>query len=197
MLTVSLMTYLENLMDALTALHTRVSVSRVRAPGPDPHTLEQIIRAGLRTADHGLLRPWRFLLIRDNSLEKLADLFVNASLADTPDISSGELANIRAKALRAPLVLVGIASPKPHPKVPVAEQHLSAAGALQNMLTAAHALDVGAIWRTGPMAEHPIVRVGLGVSDAESIIGYLYMGTIDGPVRQLQEESISSFVQDW
>jgi nitroreductase len=65
------------------------------------------------------------------------------------------------------------------------------------MLTAAHALNIGAIWRTGPMAEHPIVREGLGVSGAESIIGYLYMGTIDGPVRQLQEESISSFVQDW
>jgi hypothetical protein len=48
-------------------------------------------------------------MIRDNSLEKLADLFAHASLADTPDISAGELANIRAKALRAPLVLVGIA----------------------------------------------------------------------------------------
>lgn len=197
MLTTSLMTHMENLMDALTALHTRVSVSRVRAPGPDPLTLEHIIKAGLRTADHGMLRPWRFLLIRDNSLEKLADLFAQASLADTPDISAGELANSRAKALRAPLVLVGIASPKEHPKVPVAEQHLSAAGALQNMLTAAHALNVGAIWRTGPMAEHPIIRQGLGVSDQESIIGYLYMGTIDGPVRQLQEESISTFVQDW
>lgn len=184
-------------MDALTALHTRVSVSRVCAPGPDALTLEHIIKAGLRTADHGLLRPWRFLLIRENSLEKLADLFAQASLSDAPDLNPGELVNIRAKALRAPLVLVGIVSPRAHPKIPVAEQHLSTAGALQNMLTAAHALNVGAIWRTGPMAEHPIVRKGLGLSDEESIIGYLYMGTIDGPVRQLQEESISTFVQDW
>jgi hypothetical protein len=47
------------------------------------------------------------------------------------------------------------------------------------------------------MAEHPIVRQGLGISDSETIIGYLYMGTIDGPVRQLQEEPINMFVQDW
>ena len=65
------------------------------------------------------------------------------------------------------------------------------------MLTAAHALNVGAIWRTGPMAEHPIVRQGLGVKEPEAIIGYLYMGTIDGTVRQLQEEPINMFVQDW
>jgi nitroreductase len=184
-------------MDAITALHTRVSVSRVRAPGPDQFTLEQIIKAGLRTADHGLLRPWRFLLIRDHSLKKLANLFADASLADTPDISASELDSIRSKALRAPLVLVGIACPRQHPKIPVTEQHLSTAGALQNMLTAAHALNVGAIWRTGPMAEHPIVRQGLGISDSETIIGYLYMGTIDGPIRQLQEEPINMFVQDW
>lgn len=184
-------------MDALTALHTRVSVSRVCAPGPDPLTLEQIIKAGLRTADHGLLRPWRFLLIKEHSLKKLADLFVKASLADTPDISAGELESVRSKALRAPLVLVGIACPRQHPKIPVAEQHLSTAGALQNMLTAAHALNVGAIWRTGPMAEHPLVREGLGINETETIIGYLYMGTVDGPVRRLPEESINSFVQDW
>jgi nitroreductase len=184
-------------MDALTALHTRVSVSRVRAPGPDQFTLEQIIKAGLRTADHGLLRPWRFILIRENSLEKLADLFAEASLADTPDLSAGEIDSIRNKALRAPLVLVGIACPRQHPKIPVTEQHLSTAGALQNMLTAAHALNVGAIWRTGPMAEHPVVRKGLGLTDTETIIGYLYMGTVDGPVRQSPDESINSFVQDW
>ena len=184
-------------MDAITALHTRVSVSRVRAPGPDPLTLEQIIKAGLRTADHGLLRPWRFLLIRDKSLEKLANLFAEASLADTPDISASELDSIRSKALRAPLVLVGIACPRQHPKIPVTEQHLSTAGALQNMVKEEYVLNVGAIWRMGRMAEHPIVRQGVGVNESESIIGYLYMGTIDGPVRQLQEEPINMFVQDW
>ncbi|MDO8908177.1 MAG: nitroreductase [Pseudohongiella sp.] len=184
-------------MDALTALQTRVSVSRVREPGPDKQTLEQIIKAGLRTADHGLLRPWRFLTVQGESLHRLAELFVEATLADAPDTSAAELNSARSKALRAPLILIGIASPKEHPKVPVIEQHLSAGGALQNMLTAAHALDVGAIWRTGPMAAHPVVLQGLGLADHESIIGFIYMGTVDGPKRELRDEPVSNFVQEW
>lgn len=185
------------MMDALTALQTRVSVSRVRAPAPDHQTLQQIIKAGLRTADHGLLKPWRFLTVQGDSLNKLAELFVNAVLADSPDTGEAELNNIRSKALRAPLILIGIASPKDHPKVPVAEQHLSTGGALQNMLTAAHALNIGAIWRTGPMAGHPVVRQGLGLADHETIIGFIYMGTIDGPTRELRDEPVSTYVQEW
>lgn len=184
-------------MDALTALHTRVSVSRVRAPGPDQATLQQIIKAGLRTADHGLLKPWRFLTIQGESLHRLADLFAQATLADAPQTSAAELQNIRGKALRAPLILVGIVSPKAHPKVPLQEQQLSAGGALQNMLTAAHALDVGAIWRTGPMATHAVVKHGLGLAEDESIIGFIYMGTIDGPTRELRDEPVSNYVQEW
>lgn len=185
------------MMDALTALQSRVSVSRVCEPGPDQQTLEQIIKAGLRTADHGLLKPWRFLTITGESLNRLAELFAQASQADTPDISAAELNSMRSKALRAPLILVGISSPKEHPKVPVAEQQLSAGGALQNMLTAAHALNVGAIWRTGPMASHPLVLNGLGLQSHESIIGFIYMGTIDGPLRELRDEPVSNYVQEW
>lgn len=185
------------MMDALTALQTRVSVSRVCAPGPDQQTLQQIIQAGLRTADHGLLKPWRFLTVQGESLNRLAGLFAQAALSDSPDTSEAELNNIRSKALRAPLILIGIASPKDHPKVPVAEQHLSAGGAMQNMLTAAHALGVGAIWRTGPMASHPVVHSGLGLEAHETIIGFIYMGTIDGPTRELRDEPVSNYVQEW
>lgn len=191
------------MMEALTALHSRVSATRVRAPAPDQATLEQILRAGLRTADHGLLRPWRFLIIQGDSLTRLAELFAHAAKADAlqsgeADAASDELAKkASSKALRAPLIVVGITSPKPHPKVPVLEQQLSTGGALQNMLTAAYALNVGAIWRTGPMAEHPIVREGLGLAAQESITGFLYMGTPDGPLRVLREESVGNYVQEW
>lgn len=184
-------------MDALTALQTRVSAPRVKAPAPDRQTLEQILKAGFRTADHGLLKPWRFLVIQGESLQKLADLFADAMRADAPDSSEVEINTLRSKALRAPLIVVGIACPKTGTKVPVSEQLLSAGGALQNMLTAAFALNIGAVWRTGPMATHPVVMNGLGLAAGESIIGFLYMGTIDGPLRQLPDEPIATHVQDW
>ena len=79
--------------------------------------------------------------------------------------------------------MVTIASVKQHPKIPAFEQELSAAAATQNMLIAAHAQGVGAMWRTGSMACHPLVLQGLGLAVQEKIIGFLYLGTISGPVR--------------
>ena len=68
---------------------------------------------------------------------------------------------------------------------------------MQNMLNAAYALDVGAIWRTGPMATHPVMREGLGLQAHESIIGFLYLGSIDGPMRSVREEALTDFFQEW
>lgn len=184
-------------MDALTALHTRVSVPRVTAPAPDQQTLDNICRAALRAADHAMLRPWRFLRLRGDALPRLGELFAQALLSDDADTPPQKLDDIRAKAQRAPLILVGIVSPREHPSVPVAEQHLSAGAALQNMLVAAHAQNVGAVWRTGPMATHSVVRSGLGLSGDEHIVGFLYLGTPAGPLRPLQDVALDDYFQDW
>jgi len=185
------------LMDAITALHTRVSASRLGEPAPSAETLRDIMRAALRAADHAMLRPWRFLLIRGQSRDRLGQLFVDATLTHSPDTSPELLNNIRAKPLRAPIIITGIVSPRNHPKVPLLEQQMSTAAAMQNMLLAAHALGVGAIWRTGPMVSHATVKAGLGLCEAEEIAGFLYMGSIEGPQRPLREESPALYFQDW
>jgi nitroreductase len=183
--------------DALQVLHQRVSVSRVSDPAPDQATREAIFRAALRAADHGLLRPWRFLIIEGESRHRLGELWGKASQADNPEMTENDIQSARKKVLRAPMIVVGIVSPKAHPKVPESEQHLAAGAAMQNMLNAAYALDVGAIWRTGPMATHPVMREGLGLEAHESIIGFLYLGSIDGPMRSVREEALTDFFQEW
>lgn len=184
-------------MDALTALHTRVSVSRMTDPAPDLATLDNIFKAALRAADHALLRPWRFLVIRGTSRNRLAEVFAQATLADSPECAAEVLSKVRFKPLRAPLIVVGIVSPRNHPKVPLLEQQMSAAAAMQNMLTAAHAQGIGAIWRTGSMAHHPLVKQELGLDGHEEIAGFLYMGHAYGPSRPFREESTTLYFQDW
>ncbi|MBD3646028.1 MAG: nitroreductase family protein, partial [Pseudomonadales bacterium] len=73
------------MMDALEALFTRVSVSRVGSEPPDEEAVENIFKAALRAPDHALLRPWRFLVIRGAGLLSLGKLFVEATRADEPD----------------------------------------------------------------------------------------------------------------
>jgi nitroreductase len=166
-------------------------------PGPDAICLKNICKAAFRAADHGVLRPWRFLLIRDNSREKLGDLFVNATLSDKPDTDPSTIERIRQKPLRAPLVIVTISCFQKHPKVPELEQDLSAAAATQNMLLAAFAQGIGSFWRTGSMAYHPIVRTGLNLKENEKIISFLYLGQISGAVKNLATPAIDDYFKDW
>lgn len=184
-------------MNALEALLTRNSAPRLEEPEPAPEQLENICRAALRAADHAMLRPWRFLIVRGESRARLGSLFVEAALAADPEMEPGEQDRLRAKTLRAPMIIVVIASHVEHPKVPAIEQDLSAGAAAQNMLNAAHAQGVGAMWRTGSMAYDWHVMEGLGLAGNEKIIGFLYLGSATGTLKTLRPEDPANYFREW
>ncbi len=184
-------------MEALKALHERVSVPRLSGPVPTPEQCEALFRAALRTPDHAYLRPWRFLVVQGEGLERLGELFGVAALSDTPDLSVETLARYQGLPLRAPMVIVCITAPREHPKVPRIEQEASCAVAVGNMLLAAHALGLGAVWRTGEVAYHPVIREGLGVAPEEQICAYLYVGHPAGERKSVPELDTADFFQPW
>ncbi len=184
-------------MDALDALHLRSSVPKLSDPLPSQVMLDNIYKAAFRAADHAVLRPWRFLIVKGDARRRLGELFVQAGLDGDAELDDSAVEKLRSKPLRAPLVLVCVSSYKPHPKVPEIEQDLSAGAAIQNMLVAAFAQGVGAMWRTGSLAYNPVVKSGLGLSSQEKIIGFLYIGTINGGTKQLCDPDLQSCFQDW
>ena len=137
-------------MDALTALQTRTATPRLVDPAPAGADLEQIIKAGLRAPDHGMLRPWRFLLVAGDARQKLGELFVEAIQPVTEEHRN----KLLLAPMRAPLLIIGIAKIRQDPKIPRIEQVGSMAAAIQNMSVAVHALGFGSIWRTGPTRSH-------------------------------------------
>ena len=107
------------------------------------------------------------------------------------------LGKARAMPLRAPLLVAVIASPKPHFKVPESEQILSAGCAAHAIVIAAHALGLGAIWRSGDLSHDPVVKAGLGVAEREQIIGFIYLGRVEGERRTPPELDPAQFVAVW
>jgi nitroreductase len=166
-------------------------------PAPDAGQCEQIFAAALRAADHGQLRPWRFLLVAGAARQQLGELYLQAALAQEGELAAGRRDKLLAMPLRAPLVVVAVARCAAHPKVPAVEMLLSAGAAVQNMLNAAHALGVGACWRTGEMAYDPLVRAGLGLASDEQIVGYLYLGTPAAPLREASVLPVGDYFQAW
>lgn len=183
-------------MDALELLHTRVSSPRLVGQ-VEKSKLDHILRAALRAPDHAQLRPWRFLIIEGKARDALGELFVQANLAEDPATGSAALAKVKHKPLRAPLVVVAITCICAHPKVPEVEQVLSTGAAVQNMLLAAYAQGVGAMWRSGSMARNSIVHQGLGLKDNESIAAFVYLGEPEGKAKSVKPLVISDFVAQW
>jgi nitroreductase len=184
-------------MDTIDALLGRNSAAKLSEPAPSAEALDNIYRAALRAPDHARLTPWRFLVIAGDARRQLGDLFASVSLADQPELNEEALDRVRAKAQRAPLVLVVVVRLQSHPKVPEIEQYLSAGSAAHAMLLAAHAQGFAAIWRTGPMAFNPQVRHGLGLAANERVLGFLYLGTRQGPAKPLPRYEIDDYFTPW
>ena len=54
-------------------------VTATHGSEPTSDQLDHLFRAAVRAADHGLLRPWRFLIIRGQARSRLGDLLVAAA----------------------------------------------------------------------------------------------------------------------
>jgi nitroreductase len=175
---------MEGAMDVFEAIDTRMSVSVLRDPGPTDPQWEILLRAGARAPDHGRLRPWRFLIVRGEARELLGDVMAEALRASKPDTPSVALDRERRKPLRAPALLVVAVVPVPHSGVPEIEQILAGGAAAQNILLAAHALGLGAIWRTGAPAYNGDVARALGLPAQGRIIAFIYLGASYAPAMR-------------
>ena len=178
-------------MDALIALTTRVSPAALDAPGPSGDVLQKILEAAVAAPDHGRMRPWRFILIEGAAREKFGGLLAEALARRDPMAPAGKLEAERKKALRAPLIVVVVASVQSNAKVPEIEQLVAVGAAAQNMLVAAYALGFGGFWRTGAIAYDPAMKRTLGLADSDAIIGFLYLGTTKTPGQPRQNDTVS------
>ena len=181
-------------METLEAIHTRQSISQVK-PDPVPRELiEKILAAAVQAPNHYKVRPWRFVVMTGAAREKLGETMAHSTKASTPDATEDELQKVRAKPLRAPVV-IAVAVDKPGlTKAKEIENICATAAAVQNMLLAAHALGLAAMWRTGPSATDPAVKQFLGWEPDQHLIAFVYLGYPQGelalPVRPSFEDRV-------
>jgi nitroreductase len=168
-------------MQAIDALLTRRSARALGAPAPDAAALDLIFAAAARAPDHGRLRPWRFIVIEGEGRMRFGELLADHLRRSHPGASDEALQREAHKALRAPLIVVVAACIVPHVKVPPVEQLITAGAAAQNMMLAARALGFNAMWKTGGPAYDETVKSAFGLAAADSIVGFLYIGTEAGP----------------
>lgn len=187
-------------MTAIDMLLNRRSVSPklMGGPGPSDAEIDLMLKAGARAADHGRLRPWRFVVVRGEARAKLGDVFAQARALRDPQANAAEIEKERAKPLRSPVVLaVGARVLRGHATVRAIDQTLAAAAAAQNILLAAFALGYGAMWLTGTNCHDPKVKAALGFGAEDEMVGYLYIGTVEEIPPPLPVEDLAGLKVEW
>ncbi|MCX6080055.1 MAG: nitroreductase [Chloroflexi bacterium] len=168
-------------MDIISAIHSRHSQGKVR-PDPLPRELiEKLLQAAVQAPNHFRVRPWRFVVLTGAGRERFGDSLAAAFKAKFPDAPAEAIEKERQKALRAPLVIVVAVDQPSEPKINETENIAAAAAACQNLLLAATGLGLGSIWRTGDNARDPEIKKFLGFSPEQHLLGFLYIGYLDGP----------------
>jgi len=166
-------------MEIFEAIHGRTTVSKVKADALPRELVEQLLSAAVQAPNHHKARPWRFVVLTGDGRKKLGDV-MSASFADRNPAAPAEgLDKVRALPLRAPVV-IAVGADKPADEKTIEAENLSAAAAAcQNILLAAHALGLGAIWRTGEWARDAKVKGFLGFAEDQHIVAFIYIGHPD------------------
>ncbi|MCT8159128.1 nitroreductase [Pseudoruegeria sp. SHC-113] len=164
--------------EALDFLLTRRSrpAKTLTAPWPARADLGPLLEAAARTPDHGKLEPWRFIVLEEAALQRLAALVESRGVALGLEAEAIEKA--RRQYADAGLVVAVVESPKASEKIPAIEQTYSAGAVCLALLNAALAAGWGANWLSG-WASHDraFVAEGLGLAAHERIAGMIHIGT--------------------
>lgn len=130
---------------ALIGSRQNVSPKRLVEPGPTAEQLHELLSLAAAAPDHGLLTPWRFIIVPTDQRHRLAEVFALALIERDPGATLEQIESAREKAHRAPLLMVAIACLGPRePDTPSLERMVSMGAAIQNLLLGAHAMGFGA-----------------------------------------------------
>jgi nitroreductase len=156
-----------------------VSPKRLVEPGPDADQLDALLSLAAAAPDHGLLTPWRFIVVPVEERDKLAEAFALALLDRAPDATLEQIESAREKAWRAPLVMVAVACLGPRePDTPALERMISMGAAIQNILLGAHAMGFGAGLTSGRAMASPRMARLCSLGEGEVAVCCVNIGTV-------------------
>ena len=171
-------------MDVFEAIFNRHSQKKVKPDSVSHEMIEKLLDAAVQAPNHYKVRPWRFVVLTGSARDKLGEV-MSASLRDRqPDFPQAAFDKAQTTPLQAPAVIaVGVEKPS-EPKVLEIENICAVAAACQNILLAAHAMGLGAKWRTGEWARDAMVKEFLGFESDQFIVGFIYVGYPEFIVEQ-------------
>jgi nitroreductase len=176
-------------MDLFEAIRNRRSIGKVKPDPVDKELISKMLEAATWAPNHHHTEPWKFFVLTEEGRKPLGRILAKIAEETMGDQTESErqlfLKKQEEKVLRAPVIITVTVTPSSNPRVEPIEEFGAVSAATQNMLLAAHALGLGAVWRTGKPCYHPKMKKLFGLGENGAVLGFIYVGYPDLPERKI------------
>lgn len=157
-----------------------VSPKRLVEPGPSAQQLDGLFVLAAAAPDHGMLTPWRFVIVPQEKRCLLAEVFALALIDRDPGATLLQIEAAREKAHRAPLLMLAVARlvSEQEPEIPNFERIVSLGCAVQNLLLGAHAMGFGSGLTSGQAMTSKRLRDLFELGDDEAAVCFVNVGSV-------------------
>ncbi|MDQ0253462.1 nitroreductase [Evansella vedderi] len=183
------------IVDIFKGIHERRSIGKVKSDPVEKEKIEKMLEAATWAPNHHHTEPWKFFVLSGEGRRPLGRVLAEIAKESMDDPTTTEnqekLKKAAEKPFRAPVIITVAVTPSDNPKVIPIEEVAAVSAAIQNMLLAAHAQGLGAIWRSGKPAYHPKMKELFGLREQDEVLGFVYVGYSDMPERQGKRTSFT------
>ena len=180
---------------ALITSRQNILPKRLADPGPTPEQVDAMFCCAAAAPDHGMVMPWRFVVVPLDKRAELAEAFGQALRERDAGATEAQVAQARDKAFRAPFLALAIARLGPcEPDIDPLERMVSVGAAIQNFLLCAHSMGFGSSLTSGQAMRSGAFRRLFQLAVGEHAVCGINVGTVTKrkPVRLRPE--VATFV---
>lgn len=185
-------------MDTIEVITSRRSIGKL-AGEVSAAVVQELVEVAVTAPNHHLTQPWRFTIVAGKAREQLG-LFWGTLTADAKGLTGPHredwIAREKGRPLRAPVLIFVSCHQDPDPERAVEDLSATAA-AIQNLILAAWAKNIGTMWRTGAMAYNDEVKKYLGIDPQDPILGIIYVGVPDAPPAKARPRRTDDPIVRW
>jgi nitroreductase len=166
---------------ALTLITSRQNIlpKRLAAPGPTPEQVDAMFCCAAAAPDHGMVMPWRFVVVPNDKRSVLAEAFGLALRERDASATAEQVEQARDKAFRAPFLALAIARLGPcEPDIDPLERMVSVGAAVQNFLLCASSMGFGSSLTSGQAMRSGALRQLFQLTDGEHAVCCINVGTV-------------------
>lgn len=191
-------------MNVHEAIQTRRSKALIEDKAVPKELIEQIIEAGTYAPNHHRTEPWRYFVLTGEGRNKLGQVFADITEKQQEDpeaeaeVSKSQIERVKNNPLRSPVIIAVGVEPSDRHNVILKEEYAAVSAAVQNMLLTAHALGLGAIWRTGAICYEPKVTEFFGLSEQGEIAAFIYLGYSNmepAPLQKTDAKELTTWIE--